>query len=581
MKVQTRSIHFAMLAITCLLLSVVIQNHELYSDTQITENVKKIEECKKESNEEINEIHRNDIRMDRMGTPAGYGSIERRLGHGTDIGLYDSLFVKNVDDDMEKEIIFGNAQGYVHVLEYNGEDTIDQWISDKKDKNTHSVAVDDVDKDGRMDIVFTTNTGLVHIYEWNGTSFAWRWSSTSLGSGTSVNPFKTVIDDTNSDGINEIIVGLKDGRIIAFDGSNPSSAQGGPNSWTITKGQMPYGILVTDCEYDGKKEIIVGFDAGDVYIFDGSDKSVCVYSDRLGGESFGLAVGDIDKDGFKELAVSGDKCVYLFNLSNIDIDNSGNWTIADAKYKTPNVQSNMYAIEIADVDNDGEIELICAGGTGTSGKLFIYEWNGSGLEQILEPFVDDCEITSIVVDDINNDLANELIFSDSLGFLYVCSCTQDGIELIWGMNSVFSEPFGLNFSDIDNDLVNDLVVGTGSGYIEVLNMYVETLGFEQITYFSDDYGTDMFGVKVIDIDLDGNVEFIIGSGSKKVLIIEPDVSTGGLSLEWEIQLIASSCFAIDVSDLNGDGINEIIVGDSDGYMYIWRYAPGTGEGTPP
>jgi len=570
MKAQAKSVWFALLMVTFLFLSLGIKELVLYSDIQFNEDLENIK---------IKEIRES--KESRMGTPVEYASIYRNLGHGTDIGLYDSLVVKNVDDDMEKEVIFGNAQGYVHVLEYNGEDTTDQWVSDKKDKTTHAVAVDDIDKDGRMEIAFTTNTGLVHIYEWNGTSFAWRWTSTPLGSGTSVNPYKTVIADTNSDGINEIIVGVKDGRIIGFNGSNPSSTVGEPNSWTITKGQLPYGILVTDCEYDGKKEIIVGFDAGDVYIFNGLDKSVRAYSDRLGGESFGLSVGDIDKDGFKELAVSGDKCVYFFNLSNLDLDNSGNWTSADAKFQTPNVQSNMYAIELADVDNDGEIELICGGGTASSGKLYIYKWNGSGLEQTFEPFVDDCEITSIVVDDINNDLANELVFSDSFGFMYVCSCTQDGIELLWGLNSVFSEPFGLVVSDIDNDLANDLVVGTGSGYVEVLNLYVETLGFEQIAYFSEDYGTDMFGIKVIDIDLDGNVEFIIGSGSSKVLIIEPDVSTGSFNLEWVMELMASSSFALDVGDVNGDGIKEIIVGDSDGYMYIWRYAPGSGEGTPP
>ncbi len=517
----------------------------------------------------------------RMGTPSAYANAERTFGHGSDIGLYDSLVVKNIDDDPHMELVFGNAQGFVHVLDYDGNNTTDQWTSQKNDKNTHAVAVDDIDSDGRMDILFTTNTGVLHDYEWNGSSFAWQWSSPELGTGTTVNPFKTVVADTNGDGIKEIILGIKDGRIKAFNGSNPSSAVNEPNVWEITKGQMPYGIIVGDCEYDGKNEIVVGFEAGDVYIFNGSDKGVRAFSDRLGGEAFGLAMGDIDRDGFKELAVSGDKCIYFFNLSDIDANDSGNWTVGDAKFKTGDVQSNMYAVKLDDPDNDGALELICGGGTASGGKVYFFEWNGTALEQAGDPVVIDCEVNSIVVKDVDGDLSNETVFADSNGFVYVLSNTTDGFELDWALNSVYPEPFGMLYSDIDGDAVEDLVVGTGTGYLTVFDDTVATLGFEQLTYFSEDYGTDLFGMRGGDVDRDGRKELIVGTASKKVIVVEPDPLSGGFMTEWDMTLIATSFWGLDVGDVDGEGVQEIVAGDSDGYIYIWRYASGAGEGVPP
>ena len=58
----------------------------------------------------------NDARTD---TDTGYLSEKWHTGLGTGIGSLNSIKSADIDNDGEDELVFGNSQGYVHVLDWD------------------------------------------------------------------------------------------------------------------------------------------------------------------------------------------------------------------------------------------------------------------------------------------------------------------------------------------------------------------------------------------------------------------------------------------------------------------------------
>ena len=58
---------------------------------------------------------------ERRDTDKGYISEQWRAGLGTGLGALNSIKSADIDNDGEDELVFGNAQGFVHILEWDSE----------------------------------------------------------------------------------------------------------------------------------------------------------------------------------------------------------------------------------------------------------------------------------------------------------------------------------------------------------------------------------------------------------------------------------------------------------------------------
>ena len=71
----------------------------------------------------INVEAANDARTD---TDTGYLSEKWHTGIGTGVGALNSIKSADIDIDGEDELIFGNSQGYVHILDWDS--TNEGWF---------------------------------------------------------------------------------------------------------------------------------------------------------------------------------------------------------------------------------------------------------------------------------------------------------------------------------------------------------------------------------------------------------------------------------------------------------------------
>ncbi|MFH1312329.1 MAG: FG-GAP-like repeat-containing protein, partial [Candidatus Eisenbacteria bacterium] len=278
--------------------------------------------------------------------------------------------------------------------------------------------------------------------------------------------------DLDGDGYLEIIVGLEPNP--AADMTTAVYAfryDGSPYLGTTVFAETKGGHWATPCVYDldgsGRPEVIVCDKKGDLYIweYDGTaylaDTTGLVYST---GSSFlsSPVVGDIDDDGLPEIVAittSGKVLAWNHDGTQVTGDDPVIATISSTAWASP---------ALADFDSDGKLEIV-AGFGGQPANLALLRWDGSpyGDDEVILTWGHSLGYSSPVVADVDNDGELEIVTCSSDG--YILGVETDGTfarGYPWKLDEyIFSSPL---IDDLDGDGDMDLAV---SGYDACLHVW--------------------------------------------------------------------------------------------------------------
>jgi hypothetical protein len=285
--------------------------------------------------------------------------------------VYD-VEVGDIDGDGKSEIIASSnnptsGSAKVYVFE-NTEDNSYQLVWDSGTTLTMLfclIEIGDQDRDGKSEIIVVEMrpdppfNGKLHVFENNGdNTYEEVWNNGNAFNG--IGPSALFLGDADSDGKSEIIVGTgwgnaNMGKIYVFENNGNDSYEEVWNSGSALYDTVLPGA-VGDLDKDGKKEIIVG--SGDLdtqtHVFENTgDNSYALVWDS--GSFFNrqmrLTIGDADQDGKEEIiAGSVDKIVCVF-------ENAGD-NIYQLAWTSPIMPHYMNIVSIGDQDNDGKKEII-------------------------------------------------------------------------------------------------------------------------------------------------------------------------------------------------------------------------------
>lgn len=403
--------------------------------------------------------------------------------------------------------------------------------------------------------------------------------------------------DLNGDGVDEFISICSDNMLFAHGPSYTTWGLPNVGGTAIATGQMDDDAAIEIVTTSGK-------------VIDSATRKV--QWNRTKGFGRYLAVGDIDSDGRDELIAA--ESWYTVTAFNVETK-SAKWNLQ--------TDTEIAAIQLADITGDGVSELLL--GDGQWGSVHAYDTTTRAeIGKLGNP---EHGVTNILVADVNGDGVSELLWgagatSTGSDRLYVANWISNP-GIVW-QNIDLTGPFvGPVAGDLDGDGVSEVVfashgsdAGYGSGRIVVLDsrtlavraisppvldnkswegiqdirlgdtdgdgrpeimiaadhMYdgaMEAYKFTRKNAFVKtasiiDSNTRGFTrVAAADLDRDGTVEVLVGTGS----VVSAYAPASGL-VKWS-SAVNGSADGLAIGDLDGDSIPEYVCLSTDGHTYVF------------
>ena len=340
-------------------------------------------------------------------TIAGYPQYGFPFSAGDNIR--SSVAVGDVDNDGVTEIVFGSYNGKLFVLSPFGSEKMTYTQSGYI---IGSPALVDLDGDEDLEIIFTTQSGA------DGMVYAIHHDGNDVdGFPADISEKMMVgaaVGDIDNDGVYDIVVCTWDDHVYAIDASG-NTKSGFPFTSTNRFNAPP---TLVDIDGDGYLEIIAGNDNGLLHILnhDGTEMASFNTGDDIRG---GISVADLNDDGSLELLFVGyDDMIHVWNP--LDGEELEGWPI-DMDY------NSLTEPVTADLDNDGDLEVVTAMKNGT---VYVLHHDGTPFFGFPTNLGGNIE-SSPAIGDLDGDGDYEIAFGTTQGLQVFDIKTDKGSRESW------------------------------------------------------------------------------------------------------------------------------------------------------
>lgn len=333
------------------------------------------------------------------------------------------------------------------------------------------VAFADVDGDGDQDLLITGNGGnqqYARLYLNDSTG------SFSMAIGTpfdrvqfSAVAFADIDNDNDQDviitGMNSDANGQPSAKLYTNDGTGSFTEVTGTSFQNVEKSSLAFA----DFDNDNDQDLIIAGDNGNapitrLYENDGNGNFTTVNNTSFAGASSGsIAVADVNGDSLIDIFISGENPNLGGQISRLYLNNDTLSFTQAVGSAFPQLFSSSVAF--ADIDNDGDQDLMLCGQEGFPRTSALMTNDGTGIftEVTGTPFLP-VNFASIAFADVDMDNDQDLLITGSYSFqantmLYE-NDSLGGFDSVTGLalEDVFQG--SIAFADIDGDMDMDLLI---------------------------------------------------------------------------------------------------------------------------
>jgi len=340
--------------------------------------------------------------------------------------------------------------------------------------------------------------------------------------------------------------------------------------------------------------ILIGYSNGSLSIFDGKTMALLQKIVVSGSEILSATQGDGDNDGFDEIIVSTADSTYLYN--NVTYTRESVIPVGGRDLTVGNVDSDplleMVYVEGPVVQFDGSTAIQQWDFSGfTPGKwLELGDLDGDGVEELIVArgwyYIDilDAEnrtplrqirtstnISQLKVADVTGDALPEILYGDQQhGAVHAI----DGLSLdeLWQLKNPSSGAPGIEVADVDNDGELEVIWGSGSNSTAPDFLSIHDVGTLAREFVSVDEGGPYRALAVGDTDGDSEDEILFMAseanrfGENRYVDSLPlyvlsglDLSTEWTSYDSPIDKYQYAYWDLAIGNVNGDDVSDIVV----------------------
>lgn len=420
----------------------------------------------------------------------------------------------------------------------------------------------DFDGDGSQEIAVGGNAGhsSIKVYSDAGASAAFLWQAQVIEEVGGVS--NIAIGDLDGDEVKEIFWGSGAGSTERDNLQVASCEDTHAVEWYSRDVNGPfYAVDCADLDHDGDKELLSGCfstDSGSedglYFIHDSGTHEVIYTSPRpTGNDAIGLwriRHANIDADAQDEIFITTAE-IYEGQIICYD-----SLTHAEQWVRAVTDGEGIDALEIADVDGDGQMEVIAATHretTGASGAhLYVFdaatgawEWNSVPLGTTW------AALPLLRIANTDSDAALEMIVAETGGAFWVF----DGATHNYEGQSVDLNITSLDTIDLDRNGIDELIVGNASGQINVVNP-----ANGAVTTFLGAVSGQIKGLRIVDLMPGDPFEMLFVANG--VAYIAPIGGPILANLLWSSEYLGPDAGAHDsifVDDIDLDGRTELYI----------------------
>ncbi|MGB7207437.1 MAG: VCBS repeat-containing protein [Pyrinomonadaceae bacterium] len=415
----------------------------------------------------------------------------------------------------------------------------------------------DLDLDEKPDLVFNTKNKIL-IKKGNGDgTFGEPVEIHEGGNGF-------FLEDLNGDGSQDIVASQSSEFAVAGSGSVVKLFNlGGLQFSSAPSLPVPSGtedIATGDLNNDGLNDIVVATQAGGIELFlqtagreysRGGNDTAKLQSGGSVLDIRAVLVADLNTDGRNDVLTVG-RGVLSGNPNCLLLINQGNTNFTPSLFQAGT--SELYDLAAADVNADGNLDLVTVGYGGT----WVSIGNGNGT--FAAPMVLDQGVASkvVVISDLNGDQNPDLSvlnYHTNKVAIYLNNGTGG-----FAFSSHITAPYGVSglaVANMNSDLHPDILVSHGSGVSVSLNSGNAVFN-AAVNYPITQ--REAFGMTSGDFNLDGHADAAVMAGSNSLVVLLNN-GGGGLSNEtvWGGGVETT---ALVSSDLDDDSRPELLLGYS-------------------
>ena len=456
-----------------------------------------------------------------------------------------ALHVGDMSGARDFKVVTGYSDGLLQVFSYKEKQLISSFEV-RLESSIRSIFIGDGDNDQQQELIVSTDDSLYFFTEAFEAEHVFRIVTDIFDVG-----------DVDGDGSMEIlgnrgVFKILGGEIV--------------NQWVDPPFYDLNFLFLFDFNKDSINDIIY-VRHGETYIYDASSHDLIESFEAPGSQLIGLY--DINGDNVKEMFFQGIKAYDI--------------TVDSVVFDVRNASAALTNAYFVDLNDDGQLEMIVAGGYFTTAADFIYAYDLSRqLELWKTNFIDPLEVSPfaiIAVGDINQDNKKEILafhrevtrkdttqfFDTRSNVIYAYDSDNKSVVSVIPLYNDTSEvnisnPRVIYVDDLNGDGVNEILVG--GSLLTIINSRTH----EIVGTYAHPNGGVIRQLKTGDVDGDLEKEIVISTesissnGSTRVLVL----NASDLTLEWESQNYegggSSSEFRqLYVEDVDNDENLEIIV----------------------